>query len=91
MNAPVDFVFLHGGGQAGWVWDETLAALALQTGGGFGRALTLDIPGCGSKRGRPTALDEWISRARSGGGGGAGWARAGNERAIVSKARKRRM
>lgn len=54
MNAPVDFVFLHGGGQAGWVWDETLAALALQTGGGFGRALTLDIPGCGSKRGRPT-------------------------------------
>jgi len=36
------------------VWDETLAALDLQSHGNFGRALSLDIPGCGSKRGRVT-------------------------------------
>lgn len=48
-----DFVFVHGGGQGGWMWDETIAALDRQTGGGFGRALALDVPGCGSKRHRP--------------------------------------
>ena len=47
-----DFVFLHGGAQGGWVWEETIAALDRQT--GFGRALVLDVPGCGSKRGRDT-------------------------------------
>jgi pimeloyl-ACP methyl ester carboxylesterase len=36
------------------VWDETIAALGQQTGGDFGRALALDIPGCGSKRERAT-------------------------------------
>jgi len=51
---PTDFVFLHGGGQGGWVWDETIAALDRQSGGHFGRALTLDIPGCGRKRDRTT-------------------------------------
>ena len=45
MRPPTDFAFLHGGVQGGWVWTETLAALALQTGGAFGRALALDIPG----------------------------------------------
>jgi pimeloyl-ACP methyl ester carboxylesterase len=54
MNNPVDFAFLHGGGQGGWIWEETLAALHAQTGGGFGRALVLDVPGCGAKRGRRT-------------------------------------
>jgi pimeloyl-ACP methyl ester carboxylesterase len=54
MDAPADYVLLHGGTQGPWVWDETLAALAQQTGGGFGRALALDIPGCGTKRGRDT-------------------------------------
>jgi pimeloyl-ACP methyl ester carboxylesterase len=54
MSSGVDFIFLHGGVQGGWVWSETLEALALQTGGAFGRALALDIPGCGQKRGRPT-------------------------------------
>jgi pimeloyl-ACP methyl ester carboxylesterase len=49
-----DYVFVHGSGQAGWVWEATIAALALQTEGAFGRALALDIPGCGAKRGRPT-------------------------------------
>ncbi|MDE2406105.1 MAG: alpha/beta hydrolase [Sphingomonadales bacterium] len=43
------FVFLHGGGQGGWVWDETIAALALQTGGAV-RCLALDGPGCGARR-----------------------------------------
>ncbi|MDB5970609.1 MAG: putative hydrolase or acyltransferase of alpha/beta superfamily [Hydrocarboniphaga sp.] len=53
-----DYVFVHGGGQAGWVWQETIAALHQQTAGKFGRALALDAPGCGEKRGRDTeALD----------------------------------
>ncbi len=46
-----DFVFLHGGGQGGWVWDETVAALHAQSGGAH-RVLALDGPGCGAKRGR---------------------------------------
>lgn len=50
----LDFVFLHGGGQGGWVWDETIAALALQS-GGAARCLALDGPGCGAKRGRDTS------------------------------------
>lgn len=54
MTQPVDYAFLHGGGQGGWVWDETIAALGQQTGGRFGRALALDAPGCGRKRGRDT-------------------------------------
>ena len=54
MGQPVDYAFLHGGGQGGWVWDETIAALGEQTAGGFGRALALDAPGCGRKRGRAT-------------------------------------
>src|SRR5579864_6762283 len=54
MNAGIDYAFLHGGGQGGWVWEQTIAALTCQTNGAFGRALTLDIPGCGAKRGRVT-------------------------------------
>jgi pimeloyl-ACP methyl ester carboxylesterase len=54
MTEPFDYAFLHGGGQGGWVWEATLAALRQQTAGGFGRALTLDVPGCGAKRGRAT-------------------------------------
>lgn len=48
------FAFLHGGGQGSWVWSETIAALHRQTDGGFGRAMALDAPGCGVKRGRRT-------------------------------------
>jgi pimeloyl-ACP methyl ester carboxylesterase len=55
MSGPVDYVFLHGGGQGGWVWDETIAALKQQTQGQFGRALALDASGCGEKRGKDTA------------------------------------
>jgi pimeloyl-ACP methyl ester carboxylesterase len=47
------FAFLHGGGQGSWVWNETLAALRLQS-GGLSRAIALDVPGCGEKRGRDT-------------------------------------
>ena len=54
MSDREKFVLLHGGGQGGWVWDETVAALALQT-GGEARCLVLDGPGCGAKRGRDTA------------------------------------
>ena len=36
------------------MWEQTVAALTSQTNGTFGRALTLDIPGCGAKRGRVT-------------------------------------
>lgn len=49
-----NFVFLHGGGQGSWVWDETIAAIAAQS-GGAARCLALDAPGCGVKRGRDTA------------------------------------
>lgn len=50
-----DFVFLHGGGQGGWVWEETIAALTAQAGAGAHRTLALDGPGCGAKRGRDTS------------------------------------
>lgn len=50
----VNFVFLHGGGQGGWVWDETIAAIKAQS-GGAARCLALDGPGCGAKRGRDTS------------------------------------
>jgi pimeloyl-ACP methyl ester carboxylesterase len=49
-----DFVFIHGGGQGGWVWDGTIAALTAQS-GGSARCLALDAPGCGTKRGRDTS------------------------------------
>ena len=48
-----DFVFLHGGGQGSWIWDETIAAIALQS-GGKANCFALDVPGCGTKRGRDT-------------------------------------
>jgi pimeloyl-ACP methyl ester carboxylesterase len=51
MGSQVDYVFVHGGGQGGWVWEDTIAALKLQTEGAC-RALALDAPGCGAKRAR---------------------------------------
>lgn len=45
------FVFLHGGGQGGWVWDETVQVLKARG----ARALALDIPGCGTKRAQDTS------------------------------------
>ncbi len=55
-----DFVFLHGGGQGSWVWDETIAAIAAQSGGSV-RCLALDAPGCGTKRGRETDAIEFAA------------------------------
>jgi len=54
MTLPGNYVFLHGGGQGGWVWRETMTALEQQGGGQFGRTIALDAPGCGSKRGKDT-------------------------------------
>jgi len=50
-----DFVFLHGGGQGSWVWEDTIAAIAARSGSNGGHCLALDVPGCGTKRGRETA------------------------------------
>jgi pimeloyl-ACP methyl ester carboxylesterase len=49
-----DMVFIHGGRQASWVWAPVLAAMEAQAGRGAVRALALDVPGCGAKRGRVT-------------------------------------
>jgi pimeloyl-ACP methyl ester carboxylesterase len=51
---PIDMVFVHGGEQGSWVWDETIAALRAIGGDRLGRLVALDVPGCGAKRGRPT-------------------------------------
>jgi pimeloyl-ACP methyl ester carboxylesterase len=53
-----DFAFVHGGGQGSWVWDETIAAMALQS-GGKARCLALDAQGCGTKRGLDTSAVEF--------------------------------
>lgn len=51
-----NFIFLHGGIQGGWVWEETMAAMHMQQAGKpLGRLLALDVPGCGSRRGQDTA------------------------------------
>lgn len=55
MTRAADYVFLHGGGQGSWVWQEAITALQQQSQGKFGRALALDAPGCGEKRGRETS------------------------------------
>lgn len=54
MTGAMDFVFLHGGMQGGWVWEETIAALKAQAGEDLDRVIVLDVPGCGVKRGRDT-------------------------------------
>ncbi|MBY0423386.1 MAG: alpha/beta hydrolase, partial [Parvularculaceae bacterium] len=63
MTAALNFAFVHGGGQGGWVWDETIAALEMQS-KGAARAVALDVPGCGAKRGqRNDALTIWETAA----------------------------
>jgi pimeloyl-ACP methyl ester carboxylesterase len=54
VNGPFDLALLHGGGQGSWVWEATLAALQSQADGAFDKILALDVPGCGTKRGRVT-------------------------------------
>jgi pimeloyl-ACP methyl ester carboxylesterase len=64
MTRSTNYVFLHGGGQGGWVWNETIEALRSQTDGRYGRSLALDAPGCGAKRYRDTSylkIDDVVS------------------------------
>ncbi|GAA4658252.1 alpha/beta fold hydrolase [Gordonia humi] len=49
-----DLILLHGGEHGSWCWDRALDRLTAQP-GGFARILTLDMPGCGRKRGRDTS------------------------------------
>ncbi|GLK43483.1 MULTISPECIES: alpha/beta fold hydrolase [Novosphingobium] len=58
-----DMVFLHGGGQGGWVWEETIAAVGRQSGGAV-RCLALDAPGCGAKRGVDNAAYAFADTTR---------------------------
>lgn len=55
MPQPLTFAFLHGGGQGGWIWDETRAALHAQMPGTGLRAHAFDLPGCGQNRGMDTS------------------------------------
>ncbi len=48
MTPSPSFALLHGGGQGSWVWDAT--ADRLRAGGA--QVMALDVPGCGTKRGR---------------------------------------
>jgi pimeloyl-ACP methyl ester carboxylesterase len=54
VSNAINYAFIHGGGQGGWVWGETIAALERQAGGDIGRVVALDAPGCGEKRERRT-------------------------------------
>jgi pimeloyl-ACP methyl ester carboxylesterase len=54
MNTSPNYVFQHGGTQGGWIWAETIEAMKTQSGGSLGQLLALDVPGCGTKRGRNT-------------------------------------
>jgi pimeloyl-ACP methyl ester carboxylesterase len=47
MTQPT-FALLHGGGQGSWVWDDVVQRLEAAG----ARILALDVPGCGTKRGR---------------------------------------
>lgn len=44
-----DFIFQHGAMVGGFIWEELIAAMAARESGH--RYLTLDVPGCGAKRG----------------------------------------
>ncbi len=48
MASRPAFALLHGGGQGSWVWEET--AGLLEAAGA--QVVALDVPGCGTKRGR---------------------------------------
>jgi pimeloyl-ACP methyl ester carboxylesterase len=58
-----NIALLHGGGQGGWVWNETIEALVAQS-GGESNCIALDVPGCGTKRGRDTAAIQFDEIAR---------------------------
>ncbi|MBV9357630.1 MAG: alpha/beta hydrolase [Chloroflexi bacterium] len=58
MIAATNFALLHGGGLGSWVWTETISALRAQS-GGAANCIALDVPGCGTKRGRDTGAIEF--------------------------------
>lgn len=49
-----DLILLHGGQHGSWCWAALIEALA-QRAPSFARIITLDMPGCGTKRGRAVA------------------------------------
>ncbi|MET0138034.1 MAG: alpha/beta hydrolase [Sphingobium sp.] len=55
MREDIVMLFLHGGKQGSWIWDEVRAAVALQGGDAAPATFALDVPGCGTKRGRDVA------------------------------------
>lgn len=48
------FVFIHGGGQGSWVWRDLITVLTQRYAIAPQHVLTLDVPGCGEKRGWDT-------------------------------------
>ncbi|MYM62370.1 alpha/beta fold hydrolase [Pseudomaricurvus sp. HS19] len=69
-----NFVFVHGGGQGGWVWQDLVDALGRALPHTAVNTLALDIPGCGSKRGQDTSamgfedlLDELLAEITASG------------------------
>lgn len=63
ITPMTDFAFLHGGGQGGWVWADTISEMTMLSGGGA-RCLALDAPGCGTKRGRDVSAIAFDDIAR---------------------------
>lgn len=49
-----DLILLHGGQHGSWCWTALVEALQ-QEGRSFERIITLDMPGCGTKRGQDVA------------------------------------
>ena len=45
-----DFVFIHGGGRAGWCWTPTIEEMARSGHPNLGRLVALDMPGWGAKK-----------------------------------------
>jgi len=58
-----DLVFLHGGGHGSWCWTLLLEEMAKTN--RFGRLITLDMPGAGTKRGQESNSETLSSIACS--------------------------
>lgn len=61
MVAATNLALLHGGGQGSWVWDDVMGLLSASE---DIECITLDVPGCGTKRGRDTSAIEFDDIAR---------------------------
>lgn len=49
VSSVRDIVFIHGGHQGSWVWNETIAELTQNEPLFFDKIVALDVPGCGKK------------------------------------------